>query len=379
MIPFNKATITALEEEYVIDALRNSKLSGDGKYTMKVYEQLKYRFGYRNVLLTTSGTTALEMTALLIDLEPGDEVIVPSFTFSSTVNAFMLRRAKPVFCDIRPDTWNIDETKIEGLITSKTKAIYCVDYAGVPCEIDTINQIADKYGLFVIEDAAQSIGSTYKGKYTGNLTEFSCFSFHETKNYVMGEGGAIVFNDDKYLDRAEIIREKGTNRRQVLKGWVDKYTWHDVGSSFLPSDLLAALLYAQLERYDEIMKKRVSIWNDYQSRLEGLETKGLLKRPVIPKHVTHNGHMYNIVLPTDEIRTQLVDYLKANGIMAYICYVPLHSAPMGQKIGYKPEDCPVTENLGERLLRLPLYYDMQPDDIDFITTKTGEFLNKYAR
>ena len=246
MIPFNKASITPLEENYLLDALHNSKLSGDGKYTMRVYRQLAERFGMNNVLLTTSGTTALEMSAILIDLEPDDEVIVPSFTFSSTVNAFLLRRARPVFCDIRTDTFNMDEEKIESLITPKTRAIYCVDYAGVPCDMDRINEIAAKHGLFVIEDAAQAVGSTYKGRCAGTLAEFGCFSFHETKNYVMGEGGAIVLNEEKYLERAEIIREKGTNRRQVLKGWTDKYTWHDIGSSFLPSDLLAAILSAQL-------------------------------------------------------------------------------------------------------------------------------------
>ena len=216
MIPFNKASITNLEEKYLVDALHNSKLSGDGKYTMRVYEQIKNRFGIDTMLLTTSGTTALEMASILINLEPGDEVIVPSFTFSSTVNAFLLRRAKPVFCDIRPDTMNMDEQLIEGLITPRTRAIYCVDYAGVPCEMDVINEIAARHGLVVIEDAAQAIGSTYKGKYAGTLSEFGCYSFHETKNYVMGEGGAIVLNEKQYLDRAEIIREKGTNRRQVL-------------------------------------------------------------------------------------------------------------------------------------------------------------------
>ncbi|SCW59030.1 dTDP-4-amino-4,6-dideoxygalactose transaminase [Ruminococcaceae bacterium YRB3002] len=374
MIPFNKATVTPLEEKYLVDALRNSKLSGDGKYTMKVYEELRQRFGYENVLLTTSGTTALEMTALLIDLEPGDEVIVPSFTFSSTVNAFMLRGAVPVFCDIREDTFNIDENLIEGLITPKTKAIYCVDYAGVPCEIDVINEIADRHGLYVIEDAAQSIGSTYKGKFTGNLAEFSCFSFHETKNYVMGEGGAIVFNDEKYLDRAEIIREKGTNRRQVLKGLVDKYTWYDIGSSFLPSDLLAAVLYAQLERYDEIMEKRVSIWNAYHEGFAPLEEMGLLRRARVPENVTHNGHMYNIVLPSDMVRSGLIDHLKSKGIMAYICYVPLHSSPMGLKLGYKPSSCPVTEDMGLRVLRMPLYYDMSEEDVALVIRETSGYL-----
>lgn len=363
VIPFNKATITELEERYVLDAIRNSKLSGDGKYTMRVYEQLKERFGLENVLLTTSGTTALEMAAILIDLVPGDEVIVPSFTFSSTVNAFLLRGAVPIFCDIRPDTFNMDETLIEGLITEKTKAIYCVDYAGIPCEMDIINDIANRHGIFVIEDAAQSIGSTYKGRAAGALAEFGCYSFHETKNYIMGEGGAIVLNEEKYLNRAEIIREKGTNRRQVLKGWVDKYTWHDIGSSFLPSDLLAAVLSAQLERYDEIMGKRLLIWNTYHELLKPLEDAGKLRRAIVPGNVQHNGHMYNIVLPTDEIRTKLVEGLKEQGIMAYICYVPLHSAPMGRKLGWKPENCPITEDLGARTLRLPLYADMSQTDI----------------
>ncbi len=374
MIPFNKASITGLEEQLLVDALHNSKLSGDGKYTMRVYDQLKKRFGFENVLLTTSGTTALEMSALLIDLEPGDEVIVPSFTFSSTVNAFLLRRAKPVFCDIRPDTFNMDESLIEGLITPKTRAIYCVDYAGVPCEMDTINAIAKKHGLFVIEDAAQSIGSTYKGRYAGTLSEFGCFSFHETKNYVMGEGGAIVLNEEKYMERAEIIREKGTNRRQVLKGWVDKYTWHDIGSSFLPSDLLAAVLSAQLERFDDIMEKRRALWRAYHEQLKPLEDRGILRRSIVPDGITHNGHMYNIVLPSDDVRTQLVNHLKAQEIMAYICYVPLHSAPMGRKLGFHPEDCPITEDFGARVLRLPLYYDMSVSDVERVVAEVNTAL-----
>lgn len=374
MIPFNKASVTDLEQSNVIDALHNSKLSGDGKYTMKVYEQMKKLLGIETMLLTTSGTTALEMAALLINLERGDEVIVPSFTFSSTVNAFLLRGAKPVFCDIRPDTFNMDENLIEGLITPRTRAIYCVDYAGIPCEMDAINAIAQKHGLFVIEDAAQAVGSKYKGKYAGTLSEFGCYSFHETKNYVMGEGGAIVLNEEKYLERAEIIREKGTNRRQVLKGWVDKYTWHDIGSSFLPSDLLAAILSAQLERYDEIMGKRRMIWDTYHELLKPLEDEGKLRRAVVPDHVEHNGHMYNIVLPTDEIRTRLVEELKKRDIMAYICYVPLHSSPMGQKLGWKPEDCPITEDYGQRTLRLPLYADMTRQDVEQIISAVNEKL-----
>ncbi len=374
MIPFNKASISEKELNYVVDALKNSKSSGDGPYTLKVYEKFEEIMGIDTMLLTTSGTTSLEMASILINLEPGDEVIVPSFTFSSTANAFMLRGAHPVFCDIRPDTMNIDECKIESLISDRTKAIYTVDYAGIPCEADTINTIAEKHHLYVIEDAAQSVGSKYKGRYAGTLGDFGCFSFHETKNYVMGEGGGLVLNRKEFLDRAEIIREKGTNRRQVLKGMVDKYTWHDIGSSFLPSDVLAAILYAQLERYDEIMEKRMAVWNTYQDGLEELEYKGCLRRPILPADIEHNGHMYNIILPTAEIRTDLVARLKENRIYAFICYVPLHSAPMGLKLGYRPEQCPVTEDFGERVLRLPLYADMTVDDTLYVIENIKKIL-----
>ena len=367
MIKFNKPSITELEINKVVDCLNgNSILSGDGKYTTEVYEHFKKRFHIDNMLLTTSGTTALEMASILIDLEPGDEVITPSFTFSSTVNAFLLRGANPVFCDIREDTFNIDENLIEDLITSKTKAIYAVDYAGFPCEMDKINEIANRHGLFVIEDAAQSVGSTYKVRYAGTLTEFGCFSFHETKNYVMGEGGAIVVNEDKYMERAEIIREKGTNRRNVLRGLVDKYTWHDIGSSFLPSDLLAAILSAQMERYDEILEKRMNVWNTYYKGLECLEKEGLLRRPVLPEGIEHNAHMFCIVLPDEDTRTKLINSLKEKGISSYICYVPLHSSPYGQKLGYTPEMLPVTEDLGKRILRLPLYVDMTIEGAEFV-------------
>lgn len=376
MIPFNKASVTALEEECLVDALHNSKLSGDGKYTMKVYEQFRERFGIQDMLLTTSGTSALEMASLLINLEPGDEVIAPSFTFSSTINAFLLRGARPVFCDVRTDTLNIDETKIEGLITDRTRAIYAIDYAGVPAEMDAINEIADRHGLFVIEDSAQAVGSKYKGRWAGTLSEFGCYSFHETKNYVMGEGGAIVLNQDNYLDRAEIIREKGTNRRHVLKGWVDKYTWHDIGSSYLPSDLLAAVLYAQMERYDEIMAKRMRVWSAYQRALEPLERKGALRRLVVPEGIEHNAHMYNIVLPDSETRTHLVDELKKRDIMAYICYVPLHSAPMGKRLGYTEQDCPITEDYGARTLRLPLYADMTDADTERVIEGVFDVLDR---
>ena len=314
------------------------------------------------------------MASLLIDLEPGDEVIVPSFTFSSTANAFMLRRAKPVFCDIRRDTMNIDEAKVEALITKKTKAIYTVDYAGFPAEADAINEIAKRHGLFVIEDAAQAVGSTYKGRKAGTLNDFGCYSFHETKNYSMGEGGGLVINDPKYIDRAEIIREKGTNRRQVLKGMTDKYTWHDIGSSFLPSDLLAAMLYAQLERYNEIMEKRLNVWNIYHAQLKELADKELLRQPVLPEHIIHNGHMYNIILPDAKTRDNLVAKLKDDGIYAYICYVPLHSAPLGRKLGYNPAACPVTEDYGQRVLRLPLYADMTSADAELVCEKIKKVL-----
>ena len=377
MIRFNKPSITELEINKVVDCLNgNSILSGDGKYTTEVYEHFKKRFHIDNMLLTTSGTTALEMASILIDLEPGDEVITPSFTFSSTVNAFLLRGAKPVFCDIREDTFNIDENLIEDLITPKTKAIYAVDYAGFPCEMDKINEIANRHGLFVIEDAAQAVGSTYKGRYAGTLTEFGCFSFHETKNYVMGEGGAIVVNEDKYMERAEIIREKGTNRRNVLRGLVDKYTWHDIGSSFLPSDLLAAILSAQMERYDEILEKRMNVWNTYYNGLESLEKEGLLRRPVLPEDIKHNAHMFCIVLPDEDTRTNLINSLKEKGISSYICYVPLHSSPYGQKLGYTPEMLPVTEDLGKRILRLPLYVDMSIEDAQFVVNVIKKILKK---
>lgn len=373
-IPFNIVSVTDKEIEYATDAMRNNYTSGDGKYTFRVYEKFKEKLGIEHMLLTTSGTTALEMAAILSQIQPGDEIIVPSFTFSSTANAFMLRGGHPVFCDIRPDTLNIDETKIESLITKRTKAIYTVDYAGVPCEMDTINKIAKEHDLLVIEDAAQAVGSYYHGRPAGCLGDFGCYSFHETKNYSMGEGGAIIIMDPKYMDRAEIIREKGTNRRQVLNGLTDKYTWHDIGSSFLPSDILAAMLYGQLERFDEIMSKRTHIWNMYHEGFESLESDGLLRRPVVPKGISHNGHAYNIILPTGEKRASLVDALRAKGIYAYICYVPLHSAPYGLRQGYNPESCPVTEDYGQRALRLPLYTDLTDEQTSYVIRGISEIL-----
>ena len=380
MIRFTKSSITELEEKYVVDALYNGLLSGDGKYTKAVYEQFKNRMGIERMLLTTSGTTALEMASILIDLEPGDEVIAPSFTFSSTINAFILRGAKPVFCDVDPKTMNMDANLIEGLITPKTKAIYCVDYAGVPCDIDAINRIADKYGLFVIEDAAQAVGSKYKGEYCGTLTEFGCYSFHETKNYVMGEGGAIVVNEAKYMRRAEIIREKGTNRMELVRGEVDKYTWHDLGSSFLPSDVLAAILYAQMERFDEIMEKRLTVWNTYQEMLQEVAKEGRVGLLTVPDYAEHNGHMFNIALPTTELRTRFGDEMKKREIAAHICYVPLHSAPMGRKLSEQygiKYDCPITEDYGSRVIRLPLHAGMTKDDAVKVAENAIEVLRSF--
>jgi dTDP-4-amino-4,6-dideoxygalactose transaminase len=377
MIRFNKASIGELEKKYVIDAMENSILSGDGKYTIRVYEQLKNLFGIQKSLLTTSGTSALELAALLIDLRIDDEVIVPSFTFSSTVNAFLLRGARPIFCDINKETYNIDTLLIEPLITEKTRAIYCVDYAGIPCDFDKINEIANRYNLFVIDDAAQAMGSKYHGRPAGTLTEFGCYSFHETKNYVMGEGGAIVINEEKYFDRAEVIREKGTDRNRVLKGLTDKYTWRDIGSSFLPSDILAAILSAQLERYEEITKKRLNVWTIYHTQLHELEQRGLLKLPFVPQYAEHNGHMYNIRLNDSATRTKLMEFLRARDIFPYICYVPLHSAPMGEMLGYKPGDCPITEDIASRTLRLPLYADMTTNNANQVVTAIFDYFNSY--
>lgn len=366
-IQFNRPSLGELERQYVNDALDSHHLSGDGKYTKRVYRQMQELLGIDQMLLTTSGTDALELASLLACLQPGDEVITPSFTFSSTANAFMLRGAVPVFCDIRPDTCNLDETKIEPLITEKTKAIYAVDYAGVPPEMDVINEIAARHHLMVIEDAAQAVGSTYRGRPAGTLTDLGCFSFHETKNYSMGEGGAIVINNEPALyERAEIIREKGTNRCQLLRGQVDKYTWHDIGSSFLPSDLLAAILSAQLERFDEIMEKRLAVWNTYHNGLIDLEDAGKLRRPIVPPHVRHNAHLYYILLPSEDVRTYLSAKLIEKEIYAYIHYIPLHSAPYGLAQGCEPLDCPVTEDIAARLLRLPLHAEMSETDAETV-------------
>lgn len=375
MIPFTKVSITDIEKDFINDSIINNKICGDGKYTKKCNEWFAQNCGINNFLLTTSGTHSLELAALLAELKEGDEVLVPSYTFVSTADAILLRGAKPIFIDIDKRTFNMDVNKIEEKITSKTKAIFPVHYAGVACDMDEIMKIAKKYNLIVVEDAAQGVLAYYKDKPLGTIGDYGCYSFHETKNYVMGEGGAIIVKDDNKFKDAEIIREKGTNRSQFIRGDVDKYTWHMVGSSYLPSDILSALLYGQLTRHKEIMEKRMHIWNMYNNELENLEKNGKIVRPFIPNYAKHNAHMYYIVLPTEQIRNSLMENLKSSGISATFHYIPLHTSPMGQKLGYNKGDLPVTEEFAGRLLRLPLYADMSDDDIIYVCDKIKEILN----
>jgi len=362
MIDFNVPPFTGKEMEYMKQAVDNRKICGDGPFTKKCEEWMCSRFGAAAAYLTTSGTHALEMAALLCDLKPGDEVILPSYTFCSTADAFVQRGARLVFVDIRPDTMNIDEKRIEEAVTDRTKVIVVVHYAGVSCEMDTILEIAKRRHLTVVEDAAQAIGSTYHGKALGTIGDFGCFSFHETKNYSMGEGGAILLPDLANRDRAEICREKGTNRSRFFRGQIDKYTWCDYGSSYLPSDLNAAYLWAQLEKYDDIMADRMASWNFYDETLRPLAGRGLIKQPVIPENCTHNAHMYYIKLKDVETRQALIAYLKQEGILAVFHYVPLHSSPAGVKFGrFSGEDIYTTKE-SERLLRLPMYYHLTQED-----------------
>lgn len=374
MIPFTKISITDVEKEYIYEALTNSKICGDGVFTKKCNEWFKENCIISNFLLTTSGTHSLELAALLAELKEGDEVILPSYTFVSTADAILLRGAKPVFVDIDKKTLNIDEDLIEKKITKKTRAIFVVHYAGVACNMDKIMEIAKKHNLIVIEDAAQGVLAYYKDKPLGTIGDYGCYSFHETKNYVMGEGGAIIVKDDKKFEKAEIIREKGTNRSQFIRGEVDKYTWHEVGSSYLPSDILSALLYGQLTRADEIMNKRMNIWNLYYKSFEDLEQQGKLIRPYIPDYAKHNAHMFYIILPTEEKRNKVITKLKENGISAVFHYVPLHTSPMGRRLGYKKGDLPVTEEYANRLLRLPLYADMTEEENNYVINKIKEIL-----
>ena len=373
-ISFNRPPFVGKETEFIKAAVeKNGMICGDGPFTKKCSQWMKERFQTKNVLLTTSCTHALEMAAFLADIQPGDEVIMPSYTFVSTADAFVLRGATCVFVDIRPDTMNIDETKIEEAITEKTKAIVPVHYAGVSCAMDEIMAIAKKYNLKVVEDAAQGVNAFYKGKALGTIGDFGCYSFHETKNYSMGEGGAILFQDDRYLEPAEILREKGTNRSQYFRGQIDKYTWVGYGSSYLPSDMNAAYLWAQLEEADKINDKRLSIWNFYHEELKELEDKGVLERPYIPEYATHNAHMYYIKVKDLRVRTKLLAYLKERGILSVFHYVPLHSATAGKKFGrFHGEDVYTTKE-SERLCRLPMYYSLSLEEAAEVVKALKEF------
>lgn len=372
-IDFNKAPFVGTELQYVEQAVKNAKLCGDGPFTRMVSEKMKELFGTKNVLLTTSCTHALEMAAFLCDLKPGDEVIMPSYTFVSTADAFVLQGAKIVFVDIRPDTLNIDETKIEVAITDKTKVIVPVHYAGVACEMDTIMAIAKKYNLKVVEDAAQGVNAFYKGRALGTIGDFGCYSFHETKNYTMGEGGALLFQDDAYLERAEILREKGTNRSKFFRGQIDKYTWVNYGSSYLPSDMNAAYLYGQLEAVDKINDKRMSIWNYYNEKLAVLEEKGLIERPTILPDRVHNAHMYYLKVKDLKVRTALLSYMKEKGVSCVFHYIPLHSAPAGKRYGVFHGEEVYTTPESERLVRLPMFYSLSEEEAEYVVSCLLDF------
>ena len=376
MILFNIPPQVGTEIGYMQQAMANNKICGDGAFTKKCNAWIEENFDAQKALLTTSGTTALEMSALLCEIKPGDEVILPSFTFSSTATAFVLAGATLVFVDIRPDTMNIDETKIEAAITDKTKAICAVHYAGVSCEMDTIMAIAKKHNLLVVEDAAQGVMSTYKGKALGTIGDFGCFSFHETKNYSMGEGGALLIRDEKYNEPAEILREKGTNRSRFLRGQVDKYTWVSYGSSYLPSDLNAAYLWAQLEKAEEINNDRLRSWNRYYELLKPLADAGKIELPVVPEDCVHNAHMFYIKAKDLKERTELIAFMKEYGAAMVFHYVPLHSAPAGLKYGrFDGEDVYTTKE-SDRLARLPMYYGLKDEDIVKVAEGIHAFYNK---
>lgn len=376
MIEFNVPPIVGTEFKYVEEAIKKHKISGDGEFTKKCSKWMRDKFKTQEILLTTSCSSALEMSALLADIKYGDEVIVSPYTFVSTANAFVLRGAKIVFVDVRPDTMNIDENKIEEAITKKTKAIVPVHYAGVSCEMDKINEIAKKYNLIVIEDAAQGIMATYKDKYLGTIGDIGCYSFHETKNLSMGEGGAILLKDGRYVELAEIIREKGTNRSKFFRGQVDKYTWVEYGSSYLPSDINAAYLWGELQQADKINNDRLNTWNHYHESLKELEDRGCIQRPYIPKDCMHNGHMYYIKTKDLEERTKLIEHLRKNDIQATFHYIPLHTSPAGKKYGkFHGNDVYVTKE-SERLLRLPMYYGLKEEDREKVVHAIIDFYVK---
>ncbi len=355
--PFNRPYLTGTELDYIAQAHANGHLSGDGAFTRRCNTWLERITGCRKALLTHSCTAALEMAALLARIEPGDEVIMPSFTFVSTANAFVLRGAVPVFVDIRPDTLNIDETLIESAITPRTRAICVVHYAGVGCEMDEINAIAKRHGLLVIEDAAQGLMATYRGRPLGCLGDLAALSFHETKNIISGEGGALLVNHESFVERAEIIREKGTNRSQFFRGQVDKYTWVDIGSSYLPGEIVAAFLWAQMEHAERITQARLRIWDAYHAAFAPLEARGVVRRPIIPAHCQHNAHMYYLLFPDLDLRTRFIDAMKQEDIQPVFHYIPLHSSPAGRHFGRSAGALPVTDSTSDRLVRLPLWID----------------------
>lgn len=377
-VPFNRPYMTGRELVYIAEAHANSHLSGDGSFTRKCNAWLESATGASRALLTHSCTAALEMAALLLDLRAGDEVIMPSYTFVSTANAFVLRGAIPVFVDIREDTLNLDEMLIEGAITSRTKAICVVHYAGVACEMDTILEIARRHGLRVVEDAAQGICSTYKGRPLGAIGDLGCLSFHETKNVIAGEGGALLLRDAGLVDRAEIIREKGTNRSRFFRGQVDKYTWVDAGSSFLPSELVAAFLSAQLEEADAINRARLAIWDRYNAWAETHESHGLVQRPSVPEDCTHNAHMYYILLPNLEARSAFINGLEQHEISTVFHYIPLHSSPGGRRYGRTHGDeLPITDSVSDRLVRMPLWVGLE-EHMDGVLEASDDVLRTIA-
>jgi len=380
-IPFNKPYITGNELKYIETLImsldKGGKISGDGEYTKKIQNLIESKFLAKKALLTTSCTSAIEMATLLLNLNRGDEVILPSYTFVSTANPILISGATPVFADISEDTLNIDPKKIEEKINDNTKAIYVMHYAGISCQMDEISKIAKKHGLLIVEDAAQGVNSKYKDQYLGTIGQFGCYSFHETKNYTCGEGGAILINteDTEIQERAEIIREKGTNRSKFFRGEIDKYNWVDIGSSYIPSDILAAFLFAQLEKIDEIQEKRMQVYNQYFNGLQKLEENDKLKLPTIPKYATHNAHLFYVILENEKIRNNLLKYLKEKGIHSTFHYIPLHTSPMGKKLGYAKGDLPISESASDRLLRLPLYADMGPSEINYVIKSICHFFN----
>lgn len=374
-IPFNRPSMVGSEQEYILEAVNSSHLCGDGPFTKRCQAWFEERLAPSKVLLTTSCTTALEMSALLCDIEPGDEVILPTYTFVSTANAFFLRGAKIRFVDIRPDTLNMDETKLEAAITERTKAIVPVHYAGVACEMDAILTIAKKHNLAVIEDAAQGVEASYKGRPLGAIGDLGTFSFHETKNFICGEGGALIINREDWLERAEIIREKGTNRSLFFRGQVDKYTWVDMGSSFLPSDILAAFLYGQLEVSTQITQKREQIYRTYERELQPLVERGLLQLPTIPEHCESNYHMFYALLPDLETRSAFIQQLKQKGIATVFHYIPLHGSAMGQQLGYNVGMFPIAEDLSDRLVRLPFFYSLSLDEVHEVIRAIFDFFS----